>query len=253
MRAHGPNDWDSMARRFDGGVCHVLAEDRGHVVARALADEARRRGRRRRILVGDFGCGIGRALPLLARSFGPTGEILAVDGSSACLARARSAVRGARNIAFVHADLAARRLSLPRVDVGLCINVALTPDDDARERLLANVAGHVRRGGRLFLVVPSLESDLLVRRRFVDWAGEPWRAKRRERVADGIVDAGGVLTKHWTREELLLLAPRLASRAVSIARVEYGWHTELVRPPKSFREPYPWDWLVVLERRSPRR
>src|SRR5258706_9243386 len=144
MRAHGPKDWDSMARRFDGGVCHVLAEDRGGVVARALAQEARRIGRRRPRLVGDFGCGIGRALPLLARSFGSKAEILAVDGSPACLARARSAMRGARRIAFVHADLGAERLSLPVVDVGLCVNVALTPDEEGLQRILVNVARHVR-------------------------------------------------------------------------------------------------------------
>jgi SAM-dependent methyltransferase len=246
MRAHGRKYWDSLARRFDAIVCHVVAEDRGGVIARTLTDEAHRLKGRRSVLAGDFGCGTGRALSLLTRRFE---NVLAVDGSEACLAVARASVRGSRRVAFVEADLAAQRLSLPIVDVGLCINVALTPDDDVRGRILANVARHVRPGGRLFLVVPALESDLLVRRRFVEWAGEPWRAKRGERVADGVIDAGGILTKHWTREELLLLAPKLRSRAVSIERVEYGWETELVRPPKSFGTPYPWDWLAVLERR----
>jgi SAM-dependent methyltransferase len=245
MRAHGRKDWDSLARRFDSVVCHVLAEDRRGVIARALAEEARRLGKRRSVLAGDFGCGTGRALPLLARRFP---NVLAVDGSGACLAVARKALRGSRRVAFVEADLAAKRLSLPVVDVGLCINVALTPDDTARARILANVARHIRTGGRLFLVVPALESHLLVRRRFSEWAGEPWTTVHRERVADGVIEAGGVLTKHWTREELLLLAPELRCRAISIERVEYDWSTEIVRPPKSFGAPYPWDWLAVLER-----
>jgi SAM-dependent methyltransferase len=246
MRAHGHKYWDSLARRFDGSVCHVLAEDRRGIVRKTLAGEARRLTSRRHVLVGDFGCGTGRALPLLTRHFE---RVLAVDGSQACLDVARSAVGRSRRVAFVHADLGAQHLSLPVVDVGLCINVAITPNDAVRERLLSNVARHVRRGGRLLLVVPSLESDLLVRRRFVEWAGRPWREKPGERLADGVIDAGGVLTKHWTREELLLLAPELGCRARSIERVEYGWETELVRPSKSLRDPYPWDWLAVLERR----
>lgn len=246
MRAHGRKYWDSLARRFDAVVCHVVAEDRDGVIARALSDEQRRLKGRRSVLAGDFGCGTGRALALLTRRFA---NVLAVDGSEACLAVARSTVRESRRVAFVEADLAAKRLSLPIVDVGLCINVALAPDDEVRDRILANVARHVRPGGRLFLVVPALESDLLVRRRFAEWVGEPWRAQRGERVADGVIDAGGILTKHWTREELLLAAPKLGCRAISIERVEYGWETELVRPPQRFRDPYPWDWLAVLERR----
>jgi SAM-dependent methyltransferase len=245
VRAHSTADWDGVARRFDAQVCHVLAEDRRGVVAAAIAREGKRLGRRRGILATDFGCGIGRALPLLARSFD---RVIAVDGSRACLDRARARTRRSDAIEFVLADLARERLELPPADVGLCVNVALTPVAGDRRRILANAVRNLRRGGRLLLIVPALESDLLVRRRLAEWTGRSVREKRGERVADGLVDAGGVLTKHWTREELLLLAEELASDIVSIERVEYDWSTELVRPPKSFRDPYPWDWLAVLER-----
>src|SRR6202008_4583137 len=62
-------------------------------------------------------------------------------------------------------------------------------------------------------------------------------------------------TKLWTREELESLGPRLGFRPLSIDRAENSWSTELERPPRNFRAPYPWDWLAVLERageRSPR-
>ena len=244
-RAHSTRDWDGVARRFDERVCHVLAEDRRGVVAAAVARERRRLGRRSPTIATDFGCGVGRALPLLAKSFD---RVIALDGSPACLERARSITRASDDLEFVRANLTRERLVLPPADIGLCVNVALTPVARDRRRILENVARNVRKGGRLLLVVPALESDLLVRRRLAQWTGAPIREKRGERVADGIVDAGGVLTKHWTREELLLLAPELSCRAVSIERVEYSWSTELVRPPRSFAEPYPWDWLAVLER-----
>lgn len=249
MRAHSREDWDAQARRFEERVCHVLAEDRGGVVAKAIAAEARRlaRGRtRRRILAGDFGCGTGRALRLLLRSFG---SVLAIDTSEACLALACAAAGPEDEITFIQADLGAARLSLPLVDAGLCVNVAIMPDEKARSRVLGNVARHVRKGGRLLLVVPALESELLVRRVVAELSGARPREGRGERLADGIVRVGGVATKCWTREELGLLAPKIGCRALSIERVEYGWETELDRPPRGLREPHPWDWLVVLERR----
>jgi SAM-dependent methyltransferase len=247
VRAHSPEDWDGVARRFETRVCHVLAEDRNGVLAVAVARERRRLARRRATTAIDFGCGIGRALPLLAQSFD---RVIAVDGSAACLDRARARTRRSDAIEFVRADLARERLDLPKADVALCVNVALTPNVRDRRRILENAASSLSRGGRLLLVVPALESDLLVRRRILDLSGRHVREKDGERVADGIVDAGGVLTKHWTREEILLLAPELGCEAISIERVEYAWSTEIVRPPRSFRDPYPWDWLAVLERRS---
>ncbi len=245
MRAHSSADWDGVAQRFETRVCHVLAEDRKGVVAAAIARERRRLAKRRATVAIDFGCGIGRALPLLARSFD---RVIAVDGSGACLERARAKTRRFGAIEFALADLARARLALPKADVALCINVALTPSARDRTRILENVARNLKRGGRLLLVVPALESDLLVRRRLAAWTGRGIREKKGERVVDGIVDAGNVLTKHWTREEILLAAEDLSCRVISIERVEYGWSTELVHPPRSFREPCPWDWLGVLEK-----
>lgn len=247
MRAHSSADWDGVAKRFETRVCHVLAEDRNGVVAAAIARERRRLKKRSTATAIDFGCGIGRALPLLARSFD---RVIAVDGSRACLERARRRTRKSDAIEFVLADLARERLALPKADVALCVNVALTPSTRDRARILENVARNLERGGRLLLVVPALESDLLVRRRLEAWTGRRFREKKGERVAEGIVDAGGVPTKHWTREEILLAAEDLGCRAISIERVEYAWSTELVRPPRSFRDPYPWDWLGVLEKRA---
>jgi len=246
---HGVAYWDRLATGFDEHVCHVLAEDRQRVVDRALRDEARRLGARKGgrapVRIGDFGCGTGRALPLLLRHFE---RVLAVDGSARCLEVARETAPDAGRVEFVEADLAAERLRLPRVEAGLCINVALTPDETARARMLRNVARCVRPPGRLLLVVPALESELLVRRRWRRWSGKPWPAQEGEDLVKGLVLVGGARTKLWMREELLLLARQLRCRVASIERVEYGWESELVDPPRSMRAPYPWDWLGVLER-----
>jgi SAM-dependent methyltransferase len=251
MTEHDARDWDAVAPRFEERVCNVLAEDRGRVVARALAAEAKRLRRPRRpVLVGDFGCGTGRALPLLAAHFD---DAIAVDASAECIALARRVGPRPGSIAFVHADLGRPGLALPGagdgVDLGLCVNVAIMPNRRLRDRILENVARHVRPGGRLLLVVPAHESELLVRRREAERNGSRPGARRSERPLEGLFELGGTLTKTWTREELLDLAPRLRCDLVAIERVEYGWHTEFERPPRSLREPFPWDWLAVLERR----
>ena len=252
MDPHHPRRWDAMAARFDDLVCHVLAEDRGRIVAKRIAAEARalRAERpRKRLVAVDFGCGTGRALPLLARRFD---TVIGTDVSGVCLAAARVPA----NVELVRADLGRARIDLqvprPGADLGLCVNVAIMPDERLRGRILANVARHVRPGGRLLLVVPAHESELLVRRRFAEWTGSRPRAGRFERPLEGLFKVGGALTKTWTREELESLGPRLGSAALSIERVEYAWSTEIERPPRSFAAPYPWDWLAVLERRARR-
>ncbi|MFN0009945.1 MAG: class I SAM-dependent DNA methyltransferase [Planctomycetota bacterium] len=248
MDPHDPRRWDAMAARFDDLVCHVLAEDRGRIVAKRIAAEARKlrgRGSGRRLVAVDFGCGTGRALALLARHFD---RVIGTDVSGDCLAAARVP----ESVELVRADLGRPRVALPvprrGADLGLCVNVAIMPDERLRSRILANVARHVRTGGRLFLVVPAHESELLVRRRFAEWTGSRARTGRTERPVEGLFQVGGALTKLWTREELETLGPRLGFRILSIERVEYSWSTEFEHPPRSFRAPYPWDWLAVLVR-----
>jgi len=241
-----------MAPRFDDVVCHVLEEDRRRVVARRLAAEARRlrgRTRKKELVAADFGCGTGRALPLLARHFD---AVIGTDVSGACLAVARVPA----SVSLVRADLGRARVVLPiprpGADLGLCVNVAIMPDELVRDRILANVVRHLRPGGRLLLVVPAHESELLVRRRWKEWTDSRWRTRLPERPVEGHFDVGGAITKLWTREELDSLGPRLGCGTLSVERVEYDWSSEFVRPPRSFRAPYPWDWLAVLERRRRR-
>jgi len=252
MGAHDPERWDAMAPRFDDVVCHVLAEDRGRIVARRVAAEARRLRARRgrgRLLAADFGCGTGRALPLLAQHFD---DVIGTDVSAACLAVASAALRNRAQVGLVQADLGSRRLALPirkgGVDLALCVNVAIMPDERLRGRILANVARHLRPGGRLLLVLPAHESELLVRRRWKEWTGSRWRPARAERPVEGLFAVGGAITKLWTCEEVESLAPALGCRTISVERVEYAWSAEFERPPRGWGAPRPWDWLAVLER-----
>lgn len=251
-----PDDWKNPARDYDGEVLSVFNHDREGKV-RALIEAL---GNPRHTAT-DLGCGTGPFLPLLCDNFG---SVLACDYSQQMLRQAKRRHRRRSNLNFAGIDL--RKMPTPATaDFVLCINVLLSPALADRELLWRHLRASVRPGGRIALVVPSLESGLLVRHRRIEWSlrnkipsakavrasfdkGDPDAAHI---AHDGLLDAGGTLTKHYLREELAATGARFDLAVLSCEKIEYPWRTEFARPPRWMREPYPWDWLLLLERRQP--
>lgn len=248
MKRHTPRDWGALAGDFDEHVCHVLSEERSGRVEAAIRDAVRRTDR-----VADFGCGTGRALPLLADL---AKGVDAYDFAPGLLAVAERAVKGRRNVTCRVVDLADPGLTLPMVDAGVCINALLSPSASLRAKILGTISRTVRVGGRLVLVVPSVESFLLTMHRHAEihlrdgWADRSARAAAdvagltTAGVRDGVLRRGGVKTKHYLREELELLAGSFGWVVEAIEKAEYDWSTEFESPPSWMRAPYPWDWVV---------
>jgi hypothetical protein len=65
----------------------------------------------------------------------------------------------------------------------------------------------------------------------------------------GLVEIDGMPTKHYLREELELMAGRNGLDLLEMAKVEYGWETEFAAPPRWMREPWPWDWALLLRKK----
>ena len=250
--------WNRMATRYEDEIFSVLAHDRAALVA----DRVRRYGGTRRTAT-DVGCGIGHFLPLLAANFR---RILAVDLSPGCIARSRRRHAGLANVDYRVLDLGAPGARLPPADFALCVNAAIAPALGPRNRMLDVVARHLRPGGHLVLVVPALESILLTDFRLVQWnlrdgqapgraAGAGFRAfrpVRRPRLHEGVVRIDGVATKHYLREEIAALLETRGLRPLEFAKIEYPWSSEFTDPPRWMQAPYPWDWLCVARKASPR-
>ena len=130
-----------------------------------------------------------------------------------------------------------------------------------RHRMLEAMGKVLKPGGHLVLVVPSLESSLLVDLRFVQWRWKDGssfgRALRsvypQDPLADhkarqGILGIDGVATKHYLREELHFILEDAGMDVKEVVKIEYSWDTEFERVPRWMREPYPWDWLVIARR-----
>lgn len=249
MKPQGPREWGALARRFDQRVCHVLSEERNGRVAAAIRSTVRRGDR-----VADFGCGTGRALPLLA---GLAKQVDAYDFAPGLLSVAAGATAKLANVTCQVVDLSDESLTLPAVDAGVCINALLSPRAVLRSKMLGGISRTVRKGGRLVLVVPSVESVLLGIHRNVEWHLREGWVDREARAAadlsgvtksgvrDGVFDRGGVRTKHYLREELVLLLESFGWTVEAMEKAEYDWSTEFEDPPAWMREPYPWDWVVM--------
>ena len=218
----------------------------------------------------DFGCGGGRYLKFVSPR---CRHVLGLDISAALLDLARKDVvenHKLQNVDLQVADLGAngsvKRLGLPACDVGLCMNVLLSPEATTISNIMAVMGASVRPGGKLVLLVPAVASALNISATHVKWVKER-RRRGYERDDDeeaaeascpsdehrGVFQRWGVRTQHYRLADIKrLLAECGFTRVLAAERVEYSWSTEFSAPSRwldrdsSIQKPF--DWLVVALR-----
>jgi len=228
-------DWDRLANAYASEVCDIFMRDRRGVIAGWLKESGLLRGRRS---VLDLGCGIGSFFRKYGRRFGvKTGS----DHSVRMLHYARSRCRGQSDITWVQADL----FALPpcwraSADLVVCANVLTFVAPGACRRALGQIKRTIKPGGRVLLIVPSLEShDAVV-------ALESGRRGPRRRQT-AVVRRDDRMQRFFTAEGCRRLAASAGLAQVRVEKVWYPWADEgVVRPPPG-AEP-PWDWLVTGRR-----
>ena len=245
--------WNEVAQDYDVEIFSALANDCDDAIASRVTQLGSKH-----LAACDFGCGVGKFLPMLAANFH---HVSAVDISNVCLDQARDNCKDFENISYCKIDLSRNTAKLKKVHFGLSVNVAIMPSEKKRAAIFNTIAKHLYTGGHLLLVVPSLESALYADYRLVQWnlkagltaakaasevkgAGEEANSS----VRQGIVEIDGVPTKHYLEEELSAMFKGGPFAVLLIEKVEYLWTTEFDRPPKWMREPYPWDWMLVLKK-----
>lgn len=246
--------WDRIASNFDNEVFDTLANDRNrtllsHIDRFSSAEST----------ACDFGCGVGRYVPLLAERFK---TVCATDVSRNCLTLARDTCRGFDNVVYVRADLYSSRLKLGKFDFGISVNVLLEPAPQKRRRVLDNMFRHIANKGHILVVVPSLESALYSNLRLSQWNDRsghrqdersaiklPRKKSRGADVINGILNLDGVLAKHYLREELFVSLEDVGFEVSHVDRVEYPWIAIFDNPPRWMKDPYPWDWLAICHKK----
>jgi len=147
-------------------------------------------------------------------------------------------------------------------------NVLIAPVNEyVRMTMLKNAERCLAPGGRLLVVVPSLESAMYVNMRCeeVRYEGPYTQGKAITRrtghfsgsdIFQGILERVGVRTKHFLEPEFTLLATRAGFEVEACEKVSYQWRSELGLdrddevPLRLRTPPLPWDWLFVLQRPS---
>lgn len=247
------NFWDTVATTFDDEIFNTLANDRHQIIRRHIdrfsaADST----------VCDFGCGVGRYLPLLAEKFK---SVCAVDISKKCLDVAQSKYASLENVSFWRLDLSTNHSGLGKFDFAININALLLASLRRRRAALETIFQHLKSNGHLLIVVPSLESALFSTSRLFDWRAKTSNGRKNgfaiklsERdsrgvdIARGVLNLDGVHEKHYLKEELLVALRDAGFEVDHVEKVEYSWSAMFDEPPRWMKDPYPWDWLATCRK-----
>ena len=240
--------WEKIAPAYNEEIFDVLRNDSKKIIVSAIKKVSSKDK-----TVIDIGCAIGKWLPVLAPAFK---KVLAVDISKENLDIAKKLYPELTNVEFARVDMSNPKAKMPLCDVGICINAILTDSLKKRNSFFSNLKKCIKKNGHLILVIPSLESSMLVsiiRQRWnPDKDAKGFINKKSElrlkNILQGNAEIDNVPTKHYLKEELELLLTNEGFIARDFRKIEYEWDTEFLKPPKWLKEPKPWDWMVAAKK-----
>ena len=232
-------DWNRLADDFESEVCDITREERTGKVEHYV--NAAKLPRRDAVLV-DLGCGIGTFVSKFGSRFA---HIIAVDHASKIIARAKAASTCATPVKWMVMDVAKAGEDIgARADLTVCMNVITSSSRERREALWRSVAMVTKPRGYALIVVPSIESDMMVRK-FAFRAG---RADEFVSTPEGLVTRDGAVQKHFSREELAATLSANGLTVIRMGRAAYPWSVEGLRKPSAANVKPPWDWMCLSQR-----
>ena len=248
--------WNDFADEYDELVTDAFSYGRLHTIATTIENYASPE-----LDAADYGCGPGKILPLLSQKFR---HVYAYDFSNKLLDIARRRCEKLKNVEIAQADLSKPVDNLPVVDLIVTLNAIIMPDAKLRLQFMQGMASRIKPGGHLIMNVPSVESLLYSAFRETEWYRKeqghtPKKAEFQTDIssltgprmlAQGIMYRGTEPTKHYLREELVVLVrDEMKLDLIDIVKMEYDWATDFEDDniPDWMGEPYPWDWLVIAK------
>jgi 2-polyprenyl-3-methyl-5-hydroxy-6-metoxy-1,4-benzoquinol methylase len=244
------NYWERIAPGYNDEIFDVLDNDKKALISSAIKKIASSSK-----TVIDAGCAVGKWLPVLSPLFK---KVIAADISTKNLSIAQKTYPSYVNVDYLRADLSSPELKLPKCDAAVCINAILTDSLKKRNAFFNNLYSCLKKNGHLILVVPSLESWMLTRiiqnkwkidkKLFGEKLSEKEGIKRYKNIQQGNAEIDNVATKHYLKEELMLLLSNEGFWVEACKKIEYNWKTEFIKPPQWLNEPRPWDWLIIAKK-----
>ncbi len=242
--------WEKMATAYGEEIFDVLHNDKKALIRSVISQHASKNK-----TVIDIGCAIGKWLPVLSPAFK---KVVALDISAKNLKIAQQLYPQYKNVQFLRADMSGKKTKVPQCDFGICINAILTPSVKDRNIFFQSLSACVKKGGRIVITIPSLESWLftsLVQKQYnIDRSVFPATKNAKEalrkwnNIRQGNADIDDVPHKHYLKEELQLLLNDAGFTSEKFQKIEYNRDTEFIKAPKWLKEPRPWDWMVVARK-----
>jgi SAM-dependent methyltransferase len=245
--------WDKVGKQYEDEIFDVFRNDKEKLLPKFIKKHADHTKK-----AIDFGCGIGKAFPLLSPAFK---TVLATDISTTCLKQARQS--DFKNITYRKADLTNAATRLPTVDFAFCCNVIMFPEYGKNIQMIRNLYKSLKNDGTAIVVVPSLESVLYASQRMIQWYAKEGVSRSKipadelayydnntVNLIEGIIKINGVPTKHYSEPEIMWLFGDAGFTITALKKIEYTWKTEFDTPPKWMGAPFPWDWLIECRKKG---
>ena len=226
--------WNRLSHEFDDRVFNIARTDLTGMVARYVNSVPMPSSAA--VLV-DLGCGTGSFIKKFGDRFH---EIVGVEFASKIIARAKKSLAKSAKIAWLTMDIGqAAKIIGPRADLTTCLNVVTSPHAAQRRRLWTSIAHTLKPRGYALIVVPSLESEMMVHE--LGGTAKPSKS--------GIVRIDDEASqKFYRRDELIADLARHGLKTRRIGRVFYPWAEEGMRKPRGSGKRHPWGWICLAQR-----
>lgn len=227
--------WNKLADDFETDVCDITREETADLVKRHVALA---RPKRKNPVLADLGCGVGTFI----ERYGPHFHaVIGVEFAPRIIAQAIKRCAAMPNVTWKTMDIprAAKEIGT-RADLTVCMNVITSASAAKRAALWSSLAHVTRKSGHALVVIPSLESEWLV------------RATTKEKLEPvrkgGLVKRDDAWQKHYERAELDRIFTDYGFTMRRVDRAYYPWSIEGVRETAARAKNRPWDWLCLAQR-----
>lgn len=229
--------WNKLADDFELDVCDISREETDNQIRRYVPAAAKLK--KNPVLV-DLGCGIGSFIKMFGAPFR---EIIGVEFAPRIIARAKKRCARMPGITWLTMDIPRSAKEIGRrADLTVCMNVITSPSAAKRKALWATIRSVTKRGGFALVVVPSLESQLMVEH--VERGGKPAATLPK----GGLMTRAEAVQKHFERDELNAVMTREGFKVKRIGRARYPWGKEGMIETKGRAANRPWDWVCLAQR-----
>jgi len=200
----------------------------------------------------ELGCGIGELIPFLEDNFK---EVSAMDFSPEMIAQAKERNSEGKTNFFVM-DMSDMSNLTEKFDVAVAVNSLLTTNIVLLNKMIGEIFSILKPGGKLFVIIPSMESYIYQNMLFVDdkISKEVPQEKaivQASKILDhksydpfhGTIDFQGDFQKAFYRFEIWYRFGKTGFTDFKIERVPYFWTRWKEAGHKYFpKEEPPWDW-----------